>query len=72
MPGITATSDTPFLCRPYARADNTLSNLHALKAPNGGLVKPPRVSAMNDVFFLLLGLGGMAALYGYAAFCNRH
>jgi hypothetical protein len=31
-----------------------------------------RVHAMSDVLFLLLGLGGIAALFGYAAFCNRH
>ena len=28
--------------------------------------------AMNDVLFLLLGLGGFAALFGYALFCNRN
>lgn len=27
---------------------------------------------MNDVLFLLLGLGGFAALFGYALFCNRN
>jgi len=27
---------------------------------------------MNDVLFLLLGLGGIAAMLGYALFCNRH
>lgn len=28
--------------------------------------------AMNDVLFLLLGLGGFAAMFGYAVFCNRN
>jgi len=27
---------------------------------------------MNDVLFLLLGLGGFAAFFGYAVFCNRN
>lgn len=28
--------------------------------------------AMNDALFLLLGLGGIAAMFGYAVFCNRN
>jgi len=27
---------------------------------------------MNDLLFLLLGIGGIAAMFGYAAFCNRN
>lgn len=29
-------------------------------------------SAMHDLLFLLLGLGGFAALFGYAVFCERN
>jgi len=34
--------------------------------------KRPGAYAMNDVLFLLLGLGGIAAMFGYAVFCNRN
>ena len=34
--------------------------------------KTDGVRDMNDVLFLLLGLGGFAALIRYAVFCNRN
>ncbi len=34
--------------------------------------KRPGACDMNDVLFLLLGLGGIAAMFGYAVFCNRN
>lgn len=60
------------LCRFYTHPAAALSNLHADEAPNGAIVNTITECAMNDLLFLLLGIGGIAAMFGYAAFCNRH
>lgn len=60
------------LCLVDAGTRAALSNPHGLEALNGGLNHPVAECAMNDVLFLLLGVGGMTAMLGYAVFCYRN